>query len=344
MIRIREIARAIIERWSVGWRDALASAVAGGLSWFVAHHLFGHPQPLFAAIAAIVCLSPGLPSRGRQAINMMLGVVTGVLVGEVLLALPDFNFALRIALITFAALMASLSFGLAPVIAIQSSVSAVLVTALGPETAGFTRLIDVSVGAGIALLFSQVLLTPDPVRLVEDAARRMLELMAQGFAQDAEAVAERDALKAQAALTHFFDERSSLLALGSGIALARSAMRWSVRGRLAPANAAEAAACYDRRAIRLYASTLLFAEALANALRRGDEPPPGLADRVGRLASLCRSIADGSAPPAQTSRPAQDAGYPGWRTCLEHLQAVEQALYSLQQASSALGIKAAPLR
>ena len=341
-MRIREVTRDVVERWSVGWRDALASSVAAGLSWLLAHQLLGHPQPLFAAVAAIVCLSPGLPSRGRQAVNMMLGVVTGILVGELLLVLPVVNFALRLAVITFVAMMAALSFGLAPVIAIQSGVSAILVIAMGPVTAGPTRLMDVAVGAGVGLLFSQVLMTPDPVRLIENAARRMLKLMALGFAQDAEAVAERDQRKAQAALRHFFEARDSLNALGADIASARSHTRWSLRGRIVAREVAEAAARYDRRAIRLYASTLLFAEALANALRRGEAPPPGLKERVDRVARICERLAEGSTGSSDLARPtAHEPGSAGWRTCLEHLRAVEEALQVLEQTSGASETKAA---
>jgi uncharacterized membrane protein YgaE (UPF0421/DUF939 family) len=111
--------RGIAGRWSSGWRDALAAAVAAGLSWMIAHDLLGHAQPIFAAVAAIVCLSPGLPSRRRQAIDVVLGVVTGILVGEMLMMLPIFNLPIRIAIITFSAIIAALTFGLAPVIPIR---------------------------------------------------------------------------------------------------------------------------------------------------------------------------------------------------------------------------------
>ena len=196
---------------------------------------------MFAAVAAVISLAPGLPSRGGQAVNMMLGLATGLLVGEVLLAVPILDAALRIALVTFLAMMAALSFGLAPVIAIQGGVSALLVIALGPTTAGPTRLADALVGTGVALLFSQVLLTPDPVRIIDDAVRRMLRLLAQGFAQSAEALAKRDGARAEAALAHFFTSRESLDAVVASINAARSLSRWSLRGRLAAGGVAEIA-------------------------------------------------------------------------------------------------------
>ena len=64
-------------RWSSAWRDALASAIAAALAWILATHLLGHVHPVFAAISAVVCLAPGLPSHGKQAVGLMVGVATG---------------------------------------------------------------------------------------------------------------------------------------------------------------------------------------------------------------------------------------------------------------------------
>ena len=38
----------IIKRWAGAWLEVLASAFADGLSWVLAQHLFGHPQPFGA--------------------------------------------------------------------------------------------------------------------------------------------------------------------------------------------------------------------------------------------------------------------------------------------------------
>lgn len=334
---MRDIAKSVVRRWSAGWADALAAAIGAGIAWALAHILFGHPQPVFAAVATLVCLAPGLPSRGRQAVNMMLGLVTGILVGEALLLIPIYNVAVRIAIIAFTAMMAALSFGLAPVIAIQGGVSAILVIAMGPITAGPTRLMDAVIGTAVALTFSQILFTPDPVRVIDSAVRQMLRLMAHGFAQAAEAAAERNQAKAEAALSHFFTSRDSLDAVVAGINAARSLSRWSLRGRFAAAGIAEIARRYDRRAIRLFASTLLLAESLANALRKGQEPPPWLSDRLDRVASACAVLADGfvAAPACRIARE-REAGVVGWEACVGHLWAVEATLAVLQEAKEQL--------
>lgn len=334
----KEIVGQVVGRWASGWPNALACALAASLSWVCARALFGHPQPVFTAVAAIACLSPGLPNHARQALNLMLGVVTGIVVGEILLVAPEVSPVLHIGVITFAAIMAALSFNLAPVTAIQASVSALLVIALGPATAGPARLLDVTVGASVGLILSQVLLTPDPVRVIDEAAHNLLRVLARGFAESAAALAGRDARRAQAALQHLFAGHDSLVALGAGIASAQSSTRWTVRGRLAAQEVAERAARYDRRAIRLYASSLLFSEALANALRRGDEPPPALAQRIARVAQIVLPSPDqpeGPQDPAPASA-IEPLPAPSWRACLDHLEAVEHALRALRDPSASL--------
>jgi hypothetical protein len=196
---------------------------------------------------------------------------------------------------------------------------------------------DAVVGTGVALVFSQVLLTPDPVRVIDGAVRRMLRLLAQGFAQSAQALVQRDRARAETALTHLFTSRESLDAVVAGINAARSLSRWSLRGRLVAGGVAEIARRYDRRAIRLFASTLLFAEALANALRKGQEPPSWLPGRVDMVASACAALADRSANASGlTLSSAEWEPVPaGWQACLEHLRAIENTLRVLQEASHA---------
>src|SRR5262249_38701769 len=64
------------------WRSlavpVVQTALAAGLSWFVAVHLFGHRAPLFAPVAAIVCTDMTLGQRLRRAIELILGASVGL--------------------------------------------------------------------------------------------------------------------------------------------------------------------------------------------------------------------------------------------------------------------------
>jgi Predicted membrane protein len=330
----------VIGRGANAWRDAAASAVAAAIAWTLAVWLLGHPHPVFAAVTAIVCLSPGLPSHGRQAVGLMLGVTAGIIVGEFALLVPDGWMApewaslLRLVLATFCAMVIAASFGQPPVVAIQAGVSAVLVLALGPTSAGLVRLEDVAIGVIVGLFFSQVLLTPDPVRSIDEAADGLLHHLASAYNEAGKAVRDVDPGKAQAALAIFSSAHEELVALDSGIASARYAARWSLRGRLASRAVGELAARYDRRAIRFYAASLLFGEALADVLRKsGDMPPTGLFRAVDGLAARCERLAAGDMPARTAGSLALqlESTTEVWRPVIEHLQSASQILASLEQ-------------
>lgn len=68
---------------NAAWPVAQAAGGAG-VAWFLAHMVLGHPQPLFAPIAAVVGLAVNIGGRGRQTIELLVGVGVGVAVGAVL--------------------------------------------------------------------------------------------------------------------------------------------------------------------------------------------------------------------------------------------------------------------
>ena len=63
------------------------SAAAAGAAWEIALQIPGHGQPFFAPIAAVIGLGAQRGRRGRQAIEMIVGVGIGILVGAALIAL-----------------------------------------------------------------------------------------------------------------------------------------------------------------------------------------------------------------------------------------------------------------
>ena len=329
----RRLVRTIGARWIENWRDAMASAVAAGLAWLLAQHLFGHPRPLFAAISAIVCLSPGLPSHFRQALGLLIGVAIGIVVGEFGLLIPDTMPLLRLAFVSFVAIVVAGFLGLPPVVPIQAGVSAILVLALGPATAGSVRMLDVAVGAALGLFFSQILLTPNPVRIIDDAARDLLNALARGLDDGAEAVRRLDHKRAEGAVRRLSKAHDNLVALSAGIDAARSAARWSLRGLLAAREVSGIAECYDRHSTRVYAAALLFGEALADAVRKRDGPPPEALERQVRTAAArCRELAGGDPAPADAAAAGLPSSHPPlpvsppWRASLDRLTLVEKAL------------------
>jgi uncharacterized membrane protein YgaE (UPF0421/DUF939 family) len=100
---------------------------------------------------------------------LLLGVATGIVIGELSLALPDGIPLLRITIAPFLAMIVAASYGQPAVVPIQAGVSAILLVAFGPATAGFLRMADVVVGAAVGLLFNQVLSAADQNRRAKAA-------------------------------------------------------------------------------------------------------------------------------------------------------------------------------
>jgi hypothetical protein len=132
-----ELSARIFLRWSEAWREALASALGAALSFFLAERLLGHMQPVFAAISAIVCLSPGLPSHTKQTEGLLLGVATGIVIGELSLALPDGIPLLRITLAAFFSVIVAASYGQPAVV--PGSAMAANLAAGGRTVIGYLR-------------------------------------------------------------------------------------------------------------------------------------------------------------------------------------------------------------
>jgi Fusaric acid resistance protein-like len=62
------------------------TSVAAGLSWYIARQLLAEPQPIFAPITAVVCLSATNLSRARRAGQMIVGVALGIFLGDQVVA------------------------------------------------------------------------------------------------------------------------------------------------------------------------------------------------------------------------------------------------------------------
>lgn len=74
--------KTLLDRVRAAFTRALAAALAAAFAFWVAHRWLGHPQPVFAAISALICLAPGIPSHVRQGLGLMVGVTIGILVGR----------------------------------------------------------------------------------------------------------------------------------------------------------------------------------------------------------------------------------------------------------------------
>ncbi|MGC5020268.1 hypothetical protein [Micromonospora sp. DT47] len=57
-------------------------ALLAGAAWWIAQSLFDHRTPVFAATAALICLTVGKGGRGRQAVDLLVGVLAHTACGH----------------------------------------------------------------------------------------------------------------------------------------------------------------------------------------------------------------------------------------------------------------------
>jgi hypothetical protein len=82
----------------------------------------------------------------------------------------------------------------------QAAVSAILIVAVTDAEAGLGRLTDALIGAGVALVFTQLLFSPEPVALLRRAEAAVLERLAGGLTLTARALERDDAELAEQAI------------------------------------------------------------------------------------------------------------------------------------------------
>lgn len=134
------------------------------------------------------------------------------MVGELLLLLPWQGFG-EVAVATFVAMIAAHALGGARIVVIQAGVSAILTVMSADGEAGTHRLIDATIGGGVALFFSQIVFPPEPVALLRTAQADALQRMADGLSLAARALETNDAERADQALTSLRGVRDRLAEL-----------------------------------------------------------------------------------------------------------------------------------
>jgi len=180
--------------WAVG-----QCSVAAMLAWFIATWGLNHPQPLFAPVAAIVCLNVSPAARLRRMGELAIGVTIGVGIADVLVGWLG-NGWWQIGLVVVLALGTAQLFGGGPLLTAQSGVQATFLAALPqPPGGGLHRWEDALVG-GLCALAVAAFLPGDPARAVRSKAQTLIAELSGVVAAAAAALRSGDADLADATL------------------------------------------------------------------------------------------------------------------------------------------------
>lgn len=258
------------------------------LAWWIADTLLDHPRPIFAPVAAVVCLGVSSSARLRRVGELGLGVTIGVGIADLLVSEIG-NGWWQIGLVVILAMGTAQLFGGGNLITAQSAVQAIFLVAL-PQApgGGLYRWEDALTGASCALLIAAVL-PGNPARTVRPQAQLMISELASVVADAAHALREGEAELADAALERArgtqVDVNRWTEALSGGEEISRiSPLRWGHVDSLARYRqgliGVDRAARNMRVAIRR----------IAGVLDRGQQLPPALADILDDLSVTLRKL------------------------------------------------------
>jgi uncharacterized membrane protein YgaE (UPF0421/DUF939 family) len=285
------------------WRERLVrgispvaqTAVASALSWYVARRLLGVGHPLFAPVAAMVALGISTGRRGRNALEVVVGVAFGVGVADTVARLLGHG-ALQIALVVAVAMTVALAVDEGSTFVLQAAISGFLVAA-APRPEGLVpdRFLEALIGGGVALVFSQLLFPVDPQQTVRGAVARLASAMEHVLDRAAAAVAKGDEAGLDAAVDDARVLGGQVEALAEALAVARPTVRHAPRRR-------RGAAVIERygdafRHLDLAANDLV---SITRLLKRAGEAPA--VDRAG-LAALLGTLAGAVAPAVGETSP-----------------------------------------
>lgn len=167
--------------------QVLKTSVAAIAAWLSCNLVLGQPAPIFATIAALLVVQPSVNQSLIKGVERSVGVIFGVLLAFVAGAL--FGSATWVVLaVILVSLLLAWALRLTPGSANQIPISAMLVVALGGQTASHAgeRFIETIIGAAIGLTVN-VLIVP-PVLL--EPARAAIARLASGIASTLDELAE----------------------------------------------------------------------------------------------------------------------------------------------------------
>jgi uncharacterized membrane protein YgaE (UPF0421/DUF939 family) len=209
----------------------LQGTAAATAAWVIARRLGDHPDPFFAPIAAVVALNASRGERGSNAVRLLVGVVVGIVAGELAVGALGGGYG-TLALATFVAMAVAVALGGARITIGQAAASAILTVAVADGQAGPQRLVDALIGGGTALVFSQLLFSPEPVALLRRAESAALKEMGDGLELTARALERDDEKLAEQALSSMRDLRNRLAEVSRMRRASRRVVRHSLAWRM----------------------------------------------------------------------------------------------------------------
>lgn len=132
----------------------LHSTIAAGLAFWVAREFAGHPQPFFAPMAAVIILGLSGSDRLKRAMEMAVGGIMGVAVGDTLFQFVGSG-PFQMTVIVLISLIVGTFLSKSQLVTNQIVIGSILIATIlppGGQTTGMDRAVDALIGSAIGIL------------------------------------------------------------------------------------------------------------------------------------------------------------------------------------------------
>ncbi|MFD1716375.1 FUSC family protein [Georgenia deserti] len=273
-----------------GFVPILTAAVAASVAYFISRHLLGHEVPMFAPIAAWVCLGFSPDRQLRRVAEMGAGVTLGVGLGELLVSLLGVGPVQIFVVLALAALVARF-LDRGQLFTTQAGVQSVVIVAMPPAMitdGAIGRWSDALIGAALALLVAAVFpgdITRRPRRLIG----AMVGELAGSLGTLAQALRRGDADLAEDALAQLRGTQSALDALDAAVRSAQEVVTVNPALRSSRGTVAELSriATLVDRAVR---NARVIARRSVAAVAEGGAKSPEIAEEVDTVAVALHAL------------------------------------------------------
>jgi uncharacterized membrane protein YgaE (UPF0421/DUF939 family) len=269
----------------------LQTAAAAVSAWYLALLLLPASQPLFAPIAAVVSLGATSGQRGRRVLELVGGVILGILVADLIVGAIGTG-PWQAGVMIVLAMATAVAMGGSELLVAESAVSAMLIATLPGAASGFPpeRFLEALIGGGVALVVAGLLFPPDPALRVGRAMNGLFADLGRALGDVAGALAEGDPELAERAQEsarglddHLIRVRQELLDVRDTARFAPP--RRGARGPLERVERSLPQVDFAARDVRVLARTAV------RYLRAGGPPPEELPRAIGGLADAVWELA-----------------------------------------------------
>ncbi|MEU7752194.1 FUSC family protein [Micromonospora sp. NPDC049171] len=288
--RVRHALRARAWRFRLFGLLAVQAGIAAALAWFVGAQFLDNPAPVLAPTTAVGIVAASMGSRLRRTVELLVGVILGLAVGDALMPLFGIGAWQTGVVVVLAIVVAVLLKGGGSLLT-QAGGTAVLIATLEPPVRELSvpRFVDAAVGGLIGLAVGLLLVPIHPQRTVQRLAEPVLDPTIDALHNLATALRRRDLREVEQSLSGLRVLGSRMTALDEGLGAAQEVvrlapLRWRQRRSLA--RYTEAVRHLERS---LYGCRAV-ARRLAMALREDEPLPEEFAAAIDLLADSVQTL------------------------------------------------------